>query len=78
MKAQKTPSHCRIIVANNAENPCPPRPETAPTRPQHPRDPKPAAKEPPKWRNLTLDELRSCLEEAERQEAEHYETGEPH
>ena len=69
MKAQKTPIRSRRLVAEIAENPAPPMPETARTRPQQPREPKPPAKEPPKWRNLTLDELKAWLAEAKRQEA---------
>jgi hypothetical protein len=58
----------RNRVAENGENPCPAREQTAKGRLTEELRPKSAKNKAPPWKNLTLDELRSWFEEAKRRQ----------
>jgi hypothetical protein len=64
------------LVAELAENPSP-APHSATPRPPDPTAPsgkKPKPQDDPKWKNMTLDEMKTWLEEARRLDREQNET----
>jgi hypothetical protein len=66
------------LVAEPAENPSPVPSRSAPTRLSDPPAARPGGKpkpqDGPKWNNMTLDEMKSWLEEAKRLDCEQNET----
>ena len=67
---RKTVDECHEIQS-------PPRRATAQTESQNPSQPKREKKKEPEWRNLTLDELKSWLEDAKREQGITDETSVP-
>ena len=58
------------LVDESCQIQSPPTRAIAQTQTQDPRPPTPEKKKEPEWRNLTLDELKSWLAEAKRQQEE--------
>jgi hypothetical protein len=66
MKLNNSHSTGRRIIDDSPGIPCPPRRATAQTEPQDSPRPTRVKKEEPKWKNMTLDELKSWLADAKR------------
>ena len=65
---QNSEPRTRRRLADNDENPSPPREQTAKGRLTAELRPASDKNQPPPWKNLTLDELRSWYEEAKRRQ----------